>query len=211
MRFLVIAMFFAFSPNAAFAQQASLANKSVDEPAFRGGLLLMPYVGTNLALGDTSKAFNLGYRVGGIVGWHASPFLSLNGELTVDRPDPVDVENGYLLKATAVDLAFSPLFHMALDRGDLVIGPKIGGFRYTTSLSAGWSGEPPTDGTDYGLTYGLNLGVFGGIGDMAVGVLLGYTGRHATEKCPTRLNDTATCPHGRSELKLLSVAVAMLY
>ena len=170
----------------------------------------MPYVGANLALGDTSKAYNLGYRVGVIGGLHVLPLLSLNGELTVDRPDPVDVENGYQFKATAVDLAFSPLFHIALDRGDVVIGPKIGAFRYTTSLGADWTGNPPEDNTDYGLAYGLNLGAFGGVGDMAVGVLLGYTGRHAAEKCPTRQSDTASCPHGQSDLKLLSVTVALL-
>ena len=212
MAFLVMAMFFLAGPNAAIAQQASLADNPVEVPAFRRGLLLMPYLGANLALGDTSKAFNLGYRVGAIGGWRVLPFLSLNGEFTIDRPDPVDVESGYLLKATAADLAFSPFFHIALDRGDIVMGPKIGAFRYTTSLGTGWdSGEPSKDGTDYGLAYGLTTGVFGEVWDLGVGVLLGYTGRHATEKCPTRYSDATYCPHGRSELKLMSFAVAVLY
>ena len=171
----------------------------------------MPYLGTTLAMGDTSKAYNLGYRFGGMGGFHVSPFLSLNGEVTVDHLDPVDVENGYILKASAADLAFSPLFHLALERGDVVVGPKFGAYRYTTSLGADWTGTPPTDTTDYGIVYGINTGIFGSIGDVAVGVLLGYSGRHATEKCPTRQSDTATCPHGKSDLKLLTVAAAVLY
>jgi len=215
MAFLWMFLFLVASSPAAFAQQGSLADETdeapVDSSTFRSGLLLIPYVGANLALGDTSKAFNLGYRVGGIGGWHVLPFLSLNGELTVDRPGPIDVENGYVLKATATDLAFSPLIHLALDQGDFVFGLKVGAFRYTTSLSIDWTGEPPKVNTEYGLAYGLNLGVFGSLEDFGVGVVLGFTGRHEAERCPTIQNDTPYCPRGRSDLKLLTVAVAVLY
>jgi hypothetical protein len=180
-----------------------------EEPAFRRGVLLMPFLGAHLALGDTSKYFNLGYRVGGMAGWHASRSLSLNGELAFDRYYPIDLENGSQVKASASDLAFSPLFHLALDRGVIVIGPKIGAYRFISS-QGDWT-TPAKDGSRYGLVYGLTLGAFGGIGDRALGVLLGYNRRHVTGACATGQGWAKPCSNGASDLTSLFVAVAALF
>jgi hypothetical protein len=203
----------------AHAQQASTSDAlspvppppadQPNQPAFRRGLLLMPFFGANLALGDTSKYFNLGYRAGGLAGWHVLRFLSLNGEFAIDRFAPIDLEIWSLVKATAADLAFSPFFHIALEKGDVVIGPRIGAFRYTSS-QVDWTTAAKQE-TTYGLAYGLNLGVFGSIGDMAVGVLLGYSGRRVTGACLTRQAWSKPCTNGGSDLKHLSVSGALLF
>jgi hypothetical protein len=153
--------------------------------------------------------FSLGYSAGGIAGWHISRFVSLNGELAVDHFAPINLDNGNHVQALAVDLVFSPFFHIGLDRGDIVIGPKIGAFRYASS-QGDWT-TPDKEETVYGLTYGFNIGVFGGVGDLATGVLLGYSDRHVTGACVTRQGWSRPCTNDGGDLNHLSATVAALF
>lgn len=197
---VVAALFFGAKPGAAFAAPA------IDDRGFHRGLLLLPFVGANLPLGDPYEGFDLGFRAGGLAGYHVLPYLSANVEGGVDYLNPNNLALGTRLQARVTDFTLSPFFHLALDRGEIVMGPRIGAFTSSSSLDS--------DRTTYskesarGLAYGFNLGVFGGIGDIAVGALLGYTRRHTTKTDVTVYQGS---PPGRAVPNALSVAVAVLF
>ncbi len=155
-------------------------------------------------------SFDPGLRLGSLLGGHVAPSISLNGELTIDIFNPKNVPSGYDVTAVAVDLAFSPLYHVANGGIEIVLGPKIGGFGYSASIKD--SSGNSMDGSARGVSYGFNLGVFGEVGNLAVGGLVGYTGRHATRACTT-LYGSETCDDSPSgdDLKLLSITGAVLF
>jgi hypothetical protein len=182
------------------------------EPAYRRGFLAMPFLGVNIPVGDASDAFDAGLRLGGLFGGHVSPELSLNGEFTLDVLNPKGVTSGYDVTAVAADFAFSPLLHVLGDKLDIVIGPKLGFFGYAVSFKDS-SGNTLMDGSAQGLAYGFNLGVFGGVGNMAIGGLLSYTGRHATRACTSLDGYPEQCDDSPSgdDLKTMSVTGAVLF
>jgi len=179
------------------------------DPAYRRGPLLMPFVGVHLPLGAASTAFDLGFRVGGILGHHVLPFLSLNGELTFDVLNGNEISAADHQSAHTVDLTFSPLFHFPTERGTIVLGPRVGGFSHAVSL-VDFTNTPDGALNAHGLAYGLNAGLFGGIRDVAVGLLIGYTNRHATETCSTPRNSPEVCASGGTPFQVLSITAAVL-
>ena len=170
----------------------------------------MPFIGLNIPAGTTSDSFSPGLRLGTLLGGHVAPFLSLNGEFTIDVLNPKNVPSGYDVSAVAIDLAFSPLFHVPTGNIEIVLGPKLGAFGYAASVK--YSGAS-VDGNAQGLSYGLNIGVFGGVGKLAIGGLVGYTGRHATKVCSTRSGYSETCTDSPSgdDMKILSITGAVLF
>jgi hypothetical protein len=152
-----------------FASTA-VSNPSADNADYRNGLLFMPFVGVHRPFSD---AFSLGFRAGFLAGYHVLPFVSVNGELAFDLMDANNVSEPNYVKAYVADLALSPLYHLQLAWGDIVVGPRIGGFR---SACSDYSHEEIA----HGLAYGLNAGIFGRVGAMALGMLLGYTRRYTT-------------------------------
>ena len=194
-------MFFGAKPGAAFAATAS------DDAGFHRGFLLLPFVGANLPLGDPFAGFDLGFRAGGVGGFHVLSYLSINGECSVDFLNPNNVEMGSNLHARVADFALSPFFHIALDRGEIVMGPRIGAFTASSSLVR-YDGVTNREESARGLAYGFNLGVLGGIGDIAVGAMVGYTTRHATR---TDVTIAQAGTQGRAVPNALSVAVAALF
>jgi hypothetical protein len=177
------------------------------------GFLWLPYIGVNVPTGKGSDGLSPGLRLGGIFGFNLPPFLSLNGELTIDILNP-DTPGGYdSATAVMVDFTFSPFLHFGLPGLEIVAGPKIGGFGYALSASA--SG-PDERYSGSGLAYGVNVGFFIPLGRVAIGGLFNFTGHHFSSECE---NDAYTgyvevCGNprpGTSDTKILGFSGALLY
>lgn len=178
-------------------------------PAYRMGFLWMPYLGLNVPLGSTSDEADAGLRLGGIFGFNLPPFLSLNGELTMDFVN---------LKASNAsdwifDLTFSPLFHLGTPQLQFVVGPKFGFFGESYNYT--YSGYDRTI-SGSGLAYGFNAGIFVPIGRMALGGLINFTTHHYSRLCE---NDAYTgyvdsCADSSmmpDDVKLFGISGALLY
>jgi hypothetical protein len=196
---LASAMLLGLKPDRAFAA-------AIEDRAFHRGFVILPSMGVSLPLGDPFRGFDLGFRAGGLVGHHVLSFLSVNGEVSFDFLNPNNVELGESLQARVTDFVLSPFFHVALERGEIVVGPRMGAF--TSSSSQTYDDVTAREDRARGLAYGFNLGVFGGIGNVAVGALLGYTRRHTTK---TEVITTQGWIAGRDVPNTLSVAVAALF
>jgi hypothetical protein len=175
------------------------------EPAFRRGFLWMPYLGVNVPVGDTSNGVSTGLRLGGIFGFNVGPFLSLNGELTVDVLN-LDSAAGMSATGAEVDFAFSPLFHIDLPALELVVGPKLGFFGMSATYSQ--SGYPDSTFSGSGLAYGFNAGVFIPLGRIAIGGLLNFTGRSYSSACQ---NNFCADVSGGSDDKFFGFSGALMY
>jgi hypothetical protein len=148
--------------------------------------------------------------------------VSLNAELTIDvlkmrtpkgggyRPYGSDGPSEAM-----INFAFSPLVHFRWPGLHLLLGPKLGYFRYTESRV-----EPGTWGLDdrnfhgYGLAYGINLGIFFPLKNVAVGALVNYAGHHFRTRCENdyRTDNVDVClPPGRSDRHMLGLTGALLF
>jgi hypothetical protein len=174
--------------------------------SFRNGVLVMPNFG--LAMPNIGSAANVtrpGPRMGAMLGWHLTPWFSLNGELNLSVVQ-FNGQNGTSSDATGFifDYALGPLFHVGAPNLEFVIGPKLGRFNY--SLSDGSYAQPVTGSS--GWSYGVNVGVLVPLRTMAIGGLVTYTSHHATEICDS------TC-HARSstagDFQVVGLSFAMLY
>jgi hypothetical protein len=181
-----------------------------EEPGFRRGFLAMPYIGLHIPVGSSGDAFDPGFRVGTFLGGHINPMFSLNGEITIDVMNPKNVSSGVDVTEVMVDLLFSPLVHFGNGQIEGFIGPKFGGFGMSASAKmAGLS----MDGSARGLAYGFNLGLAVPVGNIAIGGLISYTGRHATQVCQTSPGLAETCDDSPSgdDFKTFSFTAAVLF
>ncbi len=181
-------------------------------PAYRRGLLFLPYLGFNTVVGSGSDGYSTGLRLGGLLGFNlgAAP-ISLNGEMTLDIMNPTSSSYSGDTTEVYVDFAFSPLFHFGTPQIELVIGPKLGFFgeSFTNSYA----------GSDYkqsgsGVAYGLNAGVFVPLGRVAIGGMLNFTGHHFSSYCYTDPGYSEVCgdaPSGTPEVKIIGFNAALLY
>lgn len=152
------------------------------------GLLLIPYLGLNVPVGDIAQRYGTGPRLGVLAGWHLRPRISLNAEATFDLMDADSDPSFVRPHEYVLDLALSPLLH--LRSGAIVIGPKLGWFvnrRWQTSDPSGArealadTGSRSTPGYVYvpnliahhaqGFTVGLNLGAFATLGKVKLGMM----------------------------------------
>jgi hypothetical protein len=179
-------------------------------PAFRRGFLAMPYLGVQIPVGSSGDSLGTGLRLGAILGGHVIPELSLNGELTIDIMNPKNVPSGMSVTEVIVDLVFSPLLHFGTDQIECFVGPKIGAFGMSASLSYQGASE---SANAQGLAYGLNAGVAFPVGNLAIGGLLAYTGRHATKVCSTASGGSETCDTSPSgdDMRQLSITGMVLF
>jgi hypothetical protein len=145
----------------------------------------MPYLGLNIPVGDSGEGIDPGLRLGALMGGHVIPELSLNGELAIDV---LNLKDSGDVTAVMVDVMFSPLFHFATPQVEILVGPRLGGFGYSLSSSGS-----SASGSMSGLSYGFNLGIAIPVGNIAVGGMLTYTGRHATEVCYTSSSGNESC------------------
>jgi hypothetical protein len=170
----------------------------------------MPFVGVDLPLGTAAQYFDLGVRAGGVLGYRVLPFLSLNGEVGFELFEPNQVvgeSSEYSLSLVASELAISPMFHVALQRGEVVLGPKIGAVRSTSTMES-WN-DPKRDETKYGLVYGLSLGVFGNARSVGLGVIMSYIGRQGLAPMCADGSSSKKCVP--SDFSTLSASIASLF
>ena len=179
---------------------------STSEAPFRSGVLVLPNFG--LIMPDAGSAANVtrpGPHMGAILGWHLTPWFSLDGELNLSVVQ-FNGQNGTSSDATGFlfDYALSPLFHVGAPNLEFVVGPKLGRFDY--SLSDGSYSQSVTGSN--GWSYGVNVGVLVPLRTMAIGGLATYTSYHATQICDL------TC-HARDssagDFQVVGLAFAMLY
>jgi hypothetical protein len=170
----------------------------------------MPYLGLNIPVGKSGDDLGSGFRMGAIVGGHVIPELSLNGELSIDFMNPKNVPSGASVTEVIADIVFSPLVHFGSDQIEVFAGPRIGAFGMSGSFSYGGSS---TDDSAQGLAYGFNVGAAVPVGNMAIGGLLVYTGRHATKVCSTLSGQSETCNSSPSgdDLKTLSIVGTVMF
>jgi len=160
------------------------------------GILLMGYLGV-MGFGGKSSAesdpvassgtalarpfgVGAGLRLGGLLGFFASPMLSLNAELTLDFPSTSTPGTGNDLTAVRAAFSFSPLFHMDAGNLDLAIGPKLG--VWTMDLS-----QPNFDGDDTlsyrGWNVGVNVAAMVKLGHVSLGGLFALDSDHVDTAC----------------------------
>jgi hypothetical protein len=131
--------------------------------------------------------------------------LSLNGELAFDvmniKSDP------YYSSPTEVfaDFTFSPLFHFGGPGLEIVVGPKLGFFDESFSYSDTYGSSSSSTS---GVSYGFNAGVFIPLGNIAIGGLLNFTGRHWT--CDTTTSDCIDVSSG-SDSKIFAFSGALIF
>jgi hypothetical protein len=178
-----------------------------DDAVFRKGVLVLPNFGLVAPEGsDKSIQAKPGFRMGGMLGWHLSPRLSMNGEinLSVLRFE-ADTANGDDEVGFLFDYALSPLYHIGARNLEVILGPKLGRFRY--SLPDARYGDAPLSRST-GWSYGLNFGILAPLQSMAIGGLVSFTSNHATEICDVTCH-TRTSSAG--DLRVLTTSFAMLY
>jgi hypothetical protein len=182
------------------------------EPAYRRGFLWMPYLGLNVPVGDTSNGVSTGLRLGGIFGFNVGQFLSLNGELTIDILN-VDSAMGVSTTAAEVDFTFSPFFHFNVPGIEFVVGPKLGFFGMSSTMSQSGSQDSTFSGS--GLAYGFNAGVFIPLGRVAIGGLFNFTGRSFSSQCvsdfSTNYNSICNDVSGGQDDKFIGFSGALMY
>ena len=200
-----------YAPQPAYAQQPTYAPQPAyapppTEPPYRRGFLWMPYLGLNVPVGDTSNGLSTGLRLGGIFGFNVGQFLSLNGELTIDILN-IDTPSGVSASAAEVDFTFSPFFHFGIPQLEFVVGPKIGFFGMSMSMSQ--SGYSDSTASGSGLAYGFNAGVFIPLGRIAIGGLLNFTGRSYSSYCANDI--CGDVPSGFPSDNFIGFSGALLY
>lgn len=178
-----------------------------DRAAFRKGVLVLPNFGF-LALGDSDKqrVSRPGYHMGAILGWHLSPRFSVNGEINLSvLRFKADTANGVSDTGFLFDYALAPLCHIGARNLEVILGPKLGRFRY--SLPDARYGDAPLS-LSTGWSYGLNFGMLAPLQNMAIGGLISFTSNHATEICDP-ICHARTSSVG--DLHVLTISFAMLY
>lgn len=180
------------------------------EPAFRRGFLAMPYIGVHIPVGSTGDALDPGFRVGAFLGGHINPMLSLNGEMTVDVLNFKNVPSAVDVTAVVVDILFSPLLHFGTEQIEGFFGPKIGGFGFSETAEGGGL---KAEASARGVAYGFNLGAAIPVGNIAIGGLISFVGRHATHACVTAPGQSEACDDSPSgdDMKMFSVTGAVLF
>jgi hypothetical protein len=172
------------------AQQCAPCEQRQSPPAIaHHGLLLLGYVGMNVFAGkgildDSAAAVSLsvgpGLRLGGLVGMHVTPWISVNGEFTVDFMNTDDQYGYWVTGGRRFVLALSPLVHLAASSSGSVeaaIGPKLG-MRFlsmTSHSSEVFSAR--------GYMVGLNAGVFVRGGTVMLGGLVSFELSRTSQAC----------------------------
>jgi hypothetical protein len=124
-------------------------------PPPRNPWLAMGFVGVHSFQGD-NFATGPGLRVGGIGGLRVNDQLSFNGELVYDLVNLNGPSSGASVYNFQVVAA--PFYHLqASPTAEVVIGPKVGFYRFAVSTSDYYGS---VDSGDNGLVLGLNVGGF---------------------------------------------------
>jgi len=159
------------------------------------GFLALPYLGAHTHSGSASSDLGTGATLGVLLGGRLNPMFSMNAELRGDSLKYRNLPAGTSRSGSQSDLAFSPLFHIQFQTGEVVVGPKVGLFGATEQDAMNGVSQGKYDTS--GVTYGANAGVFFAVGRiMSVGGLLSYTVRDANKVCYTPPSGAMSCQTG---------------
>lgn len=176
-------------PPPSAAQQCAPCEQRQPPPAVaHHGFLLMGFVGVNVFAGkgilDDSAGLSLsvgpGLRLGGLIGAHLTPWISVNGELTVDFMNTDDMYGTWVTGGRRFVLAASPLVHLSASSSgniEVALGPKLG-MRYLSMTS-----HSPATFSAKGYLVGLNAGVFVRGGTVMLGGLFSFELSRTSEAC----------------------------
>ena len=183
-------------------------------PGHRGASLVL-YAGPTFP-GDMhafpTAGLSPGFRLGGMLGFYLTPFLSLNGELGFDVLNFSDSAIDNNVTGVRLVAAFSPLFHAPSGNIELVVGPKLGG--WFTAISD--NGTNSNSLTASGGLVGINAGLFARIGGgrMSIGGLATFEAAWTSQVCvDVDGNHSCADPVGseRDADKVFSVTGALLF
>jgi hypothetical protein len=164
-----------------YPQQAPYPAPPPPPPPGHHGLLLMGYAGFHSFQGTNGEGLGPGLRLGGLLGFYASPVFSLNGELSIDvlNFDSNTTLGGSNVTGVRVDFSLSPLYHIpAAPNFEVVVGPKLGVFDEAISNNDG-----STDSSISGYSVGFNAGGFARVGNVLLGGLFAFDLGVPTKAC----------------------------
>lgn len=194
------------APTAPAAAPSPRANSSAAVPREHGWVLI-PYFGFNLPVATTANSYSAGFRLGGLAGWYLTPRFSIDGEFTLDLMDG-DTDSSILKPHEHyLDFVLSPLFHFR--SGEILIGPKLGWFTNSRSVSNdSFTPGPILEAhTGQGILFGINAGGFVPFGKLAIGLLASADFRHfTTVDCGPH-----ECAGDYSLVTVVSLSVAALF
>ena len=132
--------------------------------------LAMGFIGVHSFQGG-NFATGPGLRIGGVGGLRVNDQLSFNGEIVYDFVNPSASLSG--VSIYNLQIAAAPLYHVqASPSAEVVIGPKIGFYRFAASGSDYYG---TIDSGDNGLVLGANVGAFVRISPLvAIGGMLSF-------------------------------------
>lgn len=148
-------------------------------PSGHHGLLAMPYLGINGFAGDTGNGVGPGVRIGGLLGFFASPMFSLNGELSIDF---MNLDSNLYPNTSGVraSISIAPLFHLPAGGNlEVVVGPKLGVWDEELSDTSGSNASQSASG----YLVGLNAGLFARAGRTWVGGLFTFESATPDKAC----------------------------
>ena len=142
-------------------------------PPPRNPWLAMGFVGIQSFQGSNFTDAGPGLRIGGIGGLRVNDQLSLNGEIVYDFVN-INDPSASGVSVYNLQLAAAPFYHVqASPSAEVVIGPKVGFYRFAVSGSDYYGGT--IDSGDNGLVLGANVGAFVRISPLfALGGMLSF-------------------------------------
>jgi hypothetical protein len=149
------------------------------------GLLAIGFVGINAFAGESGKNIGPGFRLGGLLGFFASPMFSLNGELSLDVMNLDSNTFGANTTGVRASLSIAPLVHLPMSPTmEVVLGPKLGVWDEELDYS---DTNQTVSGSGYLL--GLNAGLFTRLGNNTyLGGLFSFENASVNKVCQN-LND----------------------
>jgi hypothetical protein len=153
-------------------------------PQGKHGFLALPYLGLESHQGSADSDLGTGFVLGTLLGGRLNPNFSINGEFRIDVLNPKNVPSGGDVTLVEVDFTASPLFHVPLPSGEIVLGPRLGFFGAASSVSYG--GVEQMNSSASGLVAGLNAGAFFDVShSTALGGMVSFTIRDPSRACTT--------------------------
>ena len=197
---------------------AAAGNQAAAAPPRRHVVLIMPYAGTHSPVGDAGKRYDLGFHTGTLVGGRLGENWSLNGDATFDWLNPSNSGAAASVTDILLTIALAPLFHLPLDRMQLVVGPEIGWYVEDAEGDVidplDPSGKTHVTASSHGYLFGAQAGLLFNLGSaVKLGGLVGFSYRRATQACAQISNESESCTgdvNGAS-FTTINVAVAAMF
>ena len=176
--------------------------------------MFMPFLGLHSFQDSSSSGFDAGLRIGALVGGFATGQWSLNAGMAFDvfNPNSQASDAGLDISGKMLDLTFSPLFHIGNAKGELVIGPKLGGWVEWVHVTGAAPAGVAVDATAEGWTLGGNMGGFlTASPTVLVGILMTLELREPLHACASATNVAEMCTtSGLDSATMLGFTIALM-